>query len=185
MRPVVAVPVRSLGGMTRLAPDLSATERSRLTTDLLERAVGAARAIGAEPIVVTADEEVRAWAGTGLMVVADPEDGGLNAAALAAIDWASPRPWLILHGDLPLVTESDVAAMFDAVADRPVLAPSYDGGTTAVASRGADFPFRFGPDSFRRHLTALGGRASVVVRRGLALDIDNPSDLALSAMLTI
>src|SRR5665811_1981594 len=58
-----------------------------------------------------------------------------------------------------------------------VLAPSHDGGTSLVGGMLNPFPFRYGPGSFRRHLSAVLGHARVLVRPGLALDLDRPRDL--------
>jgi 2-phospho-L-lactate/phosphoenolpyruvate guanylyltransferase len=163
--------------MARLAPVLGDTERSRLLRHLAEQAIEAARGAGANPSVITADAEVSAWAAsTGSSVVIDP-GGGLDSAASAGVAAAAPHPWVVVHGDLPWVTAADLGAMLEAIAYRPVLAPSKDGGTSAVASAQPWFPFRYGPGSFHRHLAVLRGRATVVVRPGLAIDIDRPTDL--------
>lgn len=76
------------------------------------------------------------------------------------------------------VTADDVRAVLDRLdAGAVVLAPSRDGGTTALAAPEPRFPFAYGPASFHRHLRAAAGRAAVVVRLGLALDLDHPADL--------
>ena len=65
------------------------------------------------------------------------------------------------------------------LAGRHVLAPSYDGGTSALGGRGP-FQFAYGVASFHRHLHA--GRApSVVSSLGFQLDIDSPDDLFVAA----
>jgi 2-phospho-L-lactate guanylyltransferase len=63
-----------------------------------------------------------------------------------------------------------------------VLIPAADGrGTNAAFRRPADlFPLRFGNDSFRPHLAAAqatGKACEVMQLPGIALDVDNPSDL--------
>lgn len=170
----VVLPLRGVPGMSRLAGVLDPPARSRLTLELADRLVDAAAEAGLEVIVVTASLEVRAWAaGRGLAVVDDP-GGGLDAAATAGTAAVAGR-WALVHGDLPLVDARDLLALTDGD-DLPVLAPSKDGGTSAVVDRGA-FPFAYGPGSFARHLARVP-HARVVVRPGLAVDLDRPHDLA-------
>jgi 2-phospho-L-lactate guanylyltransferase len=174
--PVALILIRSFQGMARLAPVLDADGRAHLSRDLASRAVTAASSAGAEPMVVTGDHTVASWADQlGMAVIADP-GGGLDAAANAGVEATEGGPWIVLHADLPAVTGEDVAVMLSAMGEIPVLAPSKDGGTSAIAAT-APFPFRFGPRSFHRHLAAVAGRAHVIVRRGLAIDIDRPEDL--------
>jgi 2-phospho-L-lactate guanylyltransferase len=95
---------------------------------------------------------------------------------------------LTMPGDLPLLTPSDVETM--AQAPHPpvpvVLAPNRDAlGTNALLLSPPDcLPFSFGHDSFQRHLKLAAERhLAVAIRRlpRLALDIDEPEDLALFA----
>ncbi len=58
-----------------------------------------------------------------------------------------------------------------------VIGPSRDGGTNALAASGPAIDFSYGPGSFHRHVHVMD-RPEVVVRTGLALDLDNPDDLA-------
>ncbi|RPI23237.1 MAG: 2-phospho-L-lactate guanylyltransferase, partial [Actinobacteria bacterium] len=162
MMPVVIVPIRSFSGMARLSAVLDGTARADLIRRLGASALAAAEGAGATTAVVTADGEVGAWAlDAGAEVVPDPGEG-LNAAAAAGAEFAAGGPWVVLHGDLPGVHAADIAALLDSLDDRPVLAPSKDGGTNAVAAVTQGFPFRFGPGSFRLHLAALRGEARVV-----------------------
>lgn len=172
------VPIRSFQGMSRLAPVLDEGERRALIIRLASRVVATAAATGSEVAVVTADPEVAAWAdGVATTTVPEPDAGSLDAAAGAGVAAAEGRPWVVVHADLPHLATGDIAAMF-AVIDRGfALAPSYDGGTNAIGGSTPSFPFRFGTGSFRRHLAAVGGRATVVTRPGLAADIDRPKDV--------
>ena len=68
------------------------------------------------------------------------------------------------------------------------IAPSHDeGGSNAIVCSPPDaVPLRFGVDSFFPHLRAAeaqGIRPTVVRLPGIALDIDNPEDLAAFARL--
>lgn len=135
------------------------------------------------PLIVTADPEVAEWATrAGFPSVADP-GVGLNAAASAGVAWADQAhsEWLVLHADLPLIGADDVAALSGALEGGPVIAPSSDGGTSAIGAL-SHRDFSFGPASFHRHLK-VHPDAEVVTRPGLLLDIDSESDLeaAMSA----
>ena len=171
------VPIRSFDGMTRLAGRLSAVDRRELSCFLALRVVEAARAGGFTPIVVTGDNSVSEWA-TDRQVesFAEPIPGGLNRAAAAAVEAVNGHPWIVVHADLPAVTAEDFRSAADALDRGIVLAPSHDGGTPLVGGSGDSFPFRYGPGSFRAHLAAVRGRASILIRPGLALDLDRPWD---------
>lgn len=175
----VVIPIKSFtSGKGRLAGVVDATTRSRLSRALADHVTGAVAVTGRIPLVVTGDAEVAQWAEvSGYTVLDDPGDG-LSAAARVGVTRAMDRsePWLVLHSDLPWLTADDV----DAVArplegGGPVLAPSADGGTSAIGSLGP-MTFRFGPSSFHHHLAALP-EASIVARPGLLLDVDDPADL--------
>ena len=103
---------------------------------------------------------------------------GLDSAAGRLVEVAGGRPWGIVFADLPLLEESDVLALVDGADTDAVVAPSIDGGTNAILGH-SPIDFAYGPGSFARHLHRLRARSpvSVVVRRGLALDLDSPSDL--------
>jgi 2-phospho-L-lactate guanylyltransferase len=175
---VVIVPVKSFrSGKQRLHDTLDDRTRQRLGVALAHHVASTVESARQVPLIVTADPEVAEWAtSTGFPTLADPGDG-LNAAASAGVEWAghTDSAWLVLHSDLPLLTANDVEALTAPIDNgSAVLAPSSDGGTSAIGSRG-HFTFAYGVASFHRHLTRLD-RPAVVVRRGLALDIDSPAD---------
>lgn len=180
MPPVVIIPIKSFrGGNQRLANALDDGRREVLGRAMAEHTAAAVAEAGLIPLVVTADAQVVEWATvTGFPSLPDP-GAGLNAAAASGVEWAlaSGSPWIVLHSDLPLVTAADVSAAAGVVSEGcPVLAPSSDGGTSAIGSEGG-FRFGFGEASFHRHLSRLP-RARVVIRTGLILDIDASDDLA-------
>ena len=176
---VAVIPVKSFRlAKQRLAETLDPRRRESLGRALAEHTATAAESAGLTPLIVTADADVASWAtSVGFPSLADP-DRGLNAAAVAGAMWAASArlPWVVLHSDLPLLDETDLVDLSEMSEDREsFLAPSADGGTSAIGSTGA-FDFSFGPGSFHRHLARLPS-ARVVVRAGLAHDVDAPNDL--------
>lgn len=179
MSGTVIIPVKSFAlGKQRLSGVLTPGARARLGRALAGHVAATVAAAGRSPLIVTGDPDVAAWAGdTGYLLLGDPGEG-LSAAARAAVSWATTHsePWLVVHSDLPWLAVEDVAALTGPLDDGgSVIAPSADGGTSAIGSRG-DFAFHFGPSSFHRHLGGLGG-PSIVARPGLLLDVDAPGDL--------
>lgn len=142
---------------------------------MADRTAGAIADVG-EMLVVSSDEAVVAWShARGLPV--EPDPGSLNASASAIAARAESRPWMVLHADLPLLTAADLRVATKLLGERgAVIAPSYDGGTTLLAGAAPFQRFAYGPGSFVRHFAALP-HAGVVIRPGLALDVDTPADL--------
>ncbi len=181
LKPLVAIPVKPFGvAKARLAPLLTPEERSRLGKAVAAHTARVADESGGHVAIVTASPAVASWAhGLGLDTIDDP-GSGLDAAAAAAVARAgkTATPWLVLHADLPLLTVSDVAALIDALAaSSAVLAPSHDAGTAALGARAAFSRFGYGPGSYHRHRRALP-TAAVVIRPGLAIDLDTTKDLS-------
>lgn len=88
--------------------------------------------------------------------------------------------------DLPLVTTSDIETILDGDGGEPfvVIAPSRDGmGTNAILRRPPDlFPSHFGPNSLAKHLgeaRQVGAECRIIHLPRIALDIDDPEDLAV------
>ena len=179
---LVALPIRSFrNAYRRLAGAHGPGERAALARALASHTAGTVLRAGTKPHIVTSAAEVREWArAAGYPAVSEPPGGGLDGAAGEAVRQASGRPWLILHADLPCLRADEVATALDWLrAGRRVLAPSYDGGTSALGGRGR-FPFRYGVASFHRHLTP-GPPPRVIASLGFLLDIDRPGDLAVAA----
>jgi 2-phospho-L-lactate/phosphoenolpyruvate guanylyltransferase len=90
---------------------------------------------------------------------------------------------LVIPADIPLITAQELEQILDAVPyEGTVLVPAADGrGTNAVLRRPADlFPLSFGNDSFKPHRAAAHATAKpciTLMLPGIALDVDNPSDL--------
>ncbi len=126
----------------------------------------------------------------GAEVLVEPREEGQNVAARRGIRRAveqGAEAVLILSSDLPLVTAKAVREILDAAARHPspvaVAAPAIGrGGTNALYLRppGA-IGLHFGDDSlakFREDAELLGVRFVVHHSDAMALDLDEPSDLA-------
>lgn len=174
---IVIIPVKSFRlGKQRLASALDDAQRSRLGRALATHVAETVEEAGLLVMFVTDDPEVAAWAtSAGFPSLPDPGQG-LNAAAAAGVEWAdlSKSSWIVLHSDLPLLRAGDLRALATIRGD--VIAPSSDGGTSAISAR-SSIEFAFGPASFHKHLPQLHS-PTIVARTGLLLDIDSPSDLA-------
>lgn len=183
MDPVVVIPVKSFAvGKRRLASALDAQRRAGLGRALASHVAGVVDELGLVPMFVTGDPEVADWAaGVGFPSLPE-ESAGLDGAATAGARWASQAnsPWLIIHSDLPLLTTRDlkeVASHLSSGGD--VIAPSADGGTSAIGSS-RHIEFAFGPGSFSRHLPRLDG-PRVFTSVGLLHEIDTPGDVDAAA----
>lgn len=166
-------------GKGRLSGALSDEARAALGAKLAARTAGVALEAGMTPLIVAGDDEVGDWAEQqSIAVVADPDEG-LNGAAGAGVDWCREREldWIVLHADLPLLQRSDLESLVTAMgSDGAVIAPSSDGGTSALGARSATVTFSYGPGSFHRHLARVPD-ARVLARPGLLHDLDTPADL--------
>ncbi|MFP3882766.1 MAG: 2-phospho-L-lactate guanylyltransferase [Actinomycetota bacterium] len=178
MPTVAVIPVKSFAlGKQRLAGALDPERRAALARGLADHVATTVSDAGVMPLIVTADAQVAEWATrAGFPSVADP-GVGIDAAASAGVAWADQThsEWLVLHADLPLIDTGDITALSRMLKDGPVIAPSSDGGTSAIGTRGPR-DFSFGPASFHRHLKMLP-ESSVVARPGLLLDVDSELDL--------
>lgn len=174
---LVVVPIRSFRlGKTRLAAELPQPRRQELGAQLARAVVAAVEGAGLHAAVVTADDEVAAWANERqLRIVTDP-GGGLDTACRAGVEAAGSGRWAVVHGDLPLVTARDLEVVAHLVtAGHDVIAPSSDGGTTVLSAR-RPIEFAYGPASFHRHLPRLDDPV-IVARRGFLHDLDTMADL--------
>lgn len=113
---------------------------------------------------------------------------GLNAVVGCASERIlgdSEEPLLVLHGDLPLLGQADISAALDCQRDLGGLAIGCDQqglGTNLLAFAAGSIPqFCFGVDSCARHLASAHARqvpVRVLSRPGIALDVDEPADIA-------
>jgi len=185
----IIVPHRGLAAAkTRLAPVLDHDERIALARTLLLRVLNVARQAGddvevispaaeLETIVVEAGARLAVQRGMGL-------NAGLDQARDAALADGVER-LVVLHGDLPNLAALDVLALMEAAGEQPsvAIAPDRLGtGTNGLAlSPPGVIGFRFGTGSLAAHRTeaqAVGVDPAMIVRPGLAFDLDTPEDLA-------
>lgn len=174
----------------RLANVLSPRLRQELATAMFEDVMQAlAGAPGLAGIaVVTLDPKAREIAlRWGAEVWTDGAREGHTGAVTAAARRvaANGSAMLTMPGDIPLVSPADVAQLLIAHSEAPAftIAPAWDErGSNAIVCSPADLvPLRFGSDSFFPHLAAAqrqGLNPTIVRRDGIALDIDEPADLA-------
>ncbi len=195
---VAIVPIRSLSqGKTRLATVLSPETRAALIRAMARGVLESALASGAvgRVLVVSPDPEALRFAasfGPAVTPVLQPEErAGLNAALAQGMQRAQEQgaaAVLILFGDLPLLTPGDIRNLLRR--DAPiVIAPDRHGsGTNALLLRlaalppgGPCFEFRFGRDSYARHVEEahqLGLEVATAITAGTACDLDTPEDWA-------
>lgn len=187
---LIAIPVKPFGvAKRRLAPVLDAHQRRRVGKAVARHVISRAKATGCRVAVVTGDSGVAAWAtAQEVDVISEPDGGGLDRAANAVVEEARRHQlaWMVVHADLPTITTADLEA---AAAGLPpggiLLAPSHDGGTNLIAGDRDSFPFAYGPGSLRRHLGAAARLPHrLLIRVGLALDLDGPLDLGAAIRLS-
>jgi 2-phospho-L-lactate guanylyltransferase len=160
---------------SRLATRLSPDERTWLSDHMaatvlacLEASRSVGRIILLSPIATPGASEWRR-----------DEGRGLNAELTDLRATLGDMPMLVVHGDLPLLVPGDLDALTDAADGGCAMAPDRHGsGTNALALRG-DFPlaFAFGENSCALHQAGAKGRATLVRRPGLMIDVDTPEDL--------
>jgi 2-phospho-L-lactate guanylyltransferase len=188
------VPVKTLAqAKRRLAPVLPDAARRRLVLAMLEDVLAALAQVEgiARVVVVTPDARVAELAqGAGAVVLREARAAGLNAAVRRGLGYAAAEgaaQALVLPGDVPLATAEElqrlVATSATPARPRATLVPALDGdGTNALLLAPPDaMQPSFGPGSFVRHLAQAVARrldAQVLQLPGIAVDIDQPHDLA-------
>ena len=190
---VALIPVKRLEeSKSRLLSKLPDAARQALTLAMLADLIEALSATpGVDRIAVTTpDEQVAAHAreaGAEVLMRAEP---GLNAALDDGRRRLLPDgegALLIVLGDVAGARAEDFARLLAAADAQPGpgawLAPSTDGGTSALLQRPADaLPCRFGRDSAKRHREAAESEGLAfreIELPSLAIDLDQPEDLAV------
>lgn len=171
------IPLRGRGERkTRLAGRLSAAERSKLSERMFVHVVRVLRQSEAiSDVALLSNLCPKGWEGA---FFAD-QDRGLNLELSSLADRLERRPLLVIHADLPLLEPEDIAALLTEARHGIAIAPDRAGsGTNAIALLDpTGFNFAFGCHSLASHLTAAHGKARLVKRIGLGLDIDTAEDL--------
>lgn len=174
----------------RLGPALDPGARRVLARRNATRAIRAATG-GARRLVVAGSDEAAALArDLGAEVLVEPRQEGQNVAAQRGIGYAiegGADAVLLLSSDLPLVTKKSVRDLLD-VAGR--LAPPAVVAVPATGRGGTNALYlhppraiglHFGADSlaaFRREAQSKGARFVLHRSPAMALDLDEPADLA-------
>ena len=186
------VPVKSLAASkSRLLPELARDQLQALSLAMLEDLIRALKTTPAlETVAVaTPDDRVAEHArALGAVALHGPDDG-LNPAidaAAAKLGLSDEDPLLVVLGDVPGALPGELQRLFDALeglgpGPAAVLAPSRDGGTSALLRR----PHRalascFGPQSAARHREAAreaGASFQELPLPSLAIDLDRAEDL--------
>jgi 2-phospho-L-lactate guanylyltransferase len=191
------VPVKdTAGAKQRLAPVLPAHLRQALALAMLEDVLAAlAEVAGLDGrlLVTTDPEAVRLAARYNCAAMAEGADDGHTDAVTAAAQLLARegrQSMLTLPGDIPLVTPGEIGHLLTAHRPSPsfTIVPSHDErGSNAILMSPPDaVPLAFGENSFFPHLAAAEERGiapTVLHLPGIALDIDNPADLAHFARL--
>jgi 2-phospho-L-lactate/phosphoenolpyruvate guanylyltransferase len=188
----VVVPIKEVAGAKqRLAGILSARVRSRLALTMAEDVLSVLSTVQglAGLAVVSCDPQaIQMAARFGARILSDDARGGHTAAVRGAARVLADegrKALLTMPGDIPLVTAAEVEQVLAAATGHRdfVIAPAHDGrGSNAILCAPPDIvPLSFGDDSFIPHLAtarACGIEPQIVRAPGIALDIDNPQDLA-------
>ncbi len=188
---IALIPVKRLEqSKSRLLSHLPDPRRQALTLAMLADLLDALRLTrGLDRVAVTTPDAVVASLArsAGAEVLMRPEPG-LNEALEDAIRRLAPgpaEPFMIVLGDVAgaLAADFERLLMSTRETEEPGvwLAPSSDGGTSALLQRPAtSIPCCFGRDSAKRHREAAqsAGVAYHEVRlASLAIDLDEPEDL--------
>jgi 2-phospho-L-lactate guanylyltransferase len=185
------VAIRSFaGGKSRLASELSVSQRRTLTMTMLDDVLLAlARSDNVQQVAIcTKDREisdlatsrgVHAW-----MDMANDDYSSSTARAALRARAAGAQRILILPADVPSVAPGEIERFVSVVSapGQVAIAASRDGeGTNGLVLSPPDaIPMLFGPMSCAAHRVAgliRGHRIDVVNLPGLSLDIDYPKDL--------
>ena len=170
---------------SRLGEGLDAGMRRSLVIAMLDDMLSTVREVWrGRVLVVSADAVYDSIARDhGADVLRDGGTGYNEAVALALQSVTGAEAALVLPGDLPHITTSEVATLLNALPDHNVIVvPADDGGTLALGLRPPTvIDTCFGPDSAHAHAEAAraAGFAYGFFRPGdLRHDVDTLEDLA-------
>jgi len=168
----VVVPFDERDPKTRLGPTLDSGERAAFAAAMRRDVLAAVRRTGHTPeLLATAPVDSDAPVAV---------DARSLSTAVNAVLAASEDPVAVVMADLPLVTPGALSRLTDPDAG-VVLAPGLGGGTNAVVARDPGFRVDYHGGSYRTHrrrATESGAAVTTVDSFRLALDVDEPGDLA-------
>ena len=180
------VPVKALAeAKSRLFPERARSDVEALSLAMMGDLIACLQAAPgiARVVVVTPDAAVAGAAqAQGAQALLRREPGLNPAIEAASAAVAGPGDGvLVVLGDVAAADPSEIAQLIDAAPARGVaIAPSRDGGTSALLRRPADvIPARFGPDSAKRHREAAAAAGATLVEiplASLAIDVDRAED---------
>jgi 2-phospho-L-lactate guanylyltransferase len=187
---MILVPIKNLANAKqRLAALLDQPSRTELAQamlfDVLE-ALSLCKSRSDVGLVTTDHFAVKLARRFHFQVIPDNTNSGETDAIAMATQFCEAQgisSTLVIPGDIPLIQASELDQIIDAApSEGSVIVPAADGrGTNAILRRPAGlFPLRFGNDSFKPHVAAARatGKPCVIISLpGIALDVDNPSDL--------
>ena len=174
----------------RLGPALDPPQRRALARRNASRAIRAAGAADRRLVVAGSDEAAALATELGAEVLVEPRQEGQNVAAQRGLARATENgadAVLLLSSDLPLVTKKSVR---DLLREASRLAPPVAVAVPATGRGGTNALYlhppraiglHFGADSlaaFRREAQGLGVRFEIHISPAMALDLDEPADLA-------
>lgn len=189
------VPVKDLSrAKERLAAILPQDVRTALAYAMLEDVLAAVKGsvLLDRKFIVTMDRKAMDIArGLGVEIIEETEQSGESAsvdrASKVCMEMGADSV-LVVPGDAPLITSSDIDSVLEKEADAPstVMVPARDGlGTNAILRNPPDaFPSCFGYDSFRKHIDEAQKKnvsIETIDNASIALDIDLPDDLSVFA----
>lgn len=181
----VLIPVKRFGAAKgRLSGLLAGAQRAELARWLADRVIAAAA--GLPTFIACDDDEVASWAdGVGAEVLWSP-GLGLNGAVDVGRSTVAGKGFdhlVIAHSDLPLA--SDLAGLVTPGTVCLVPDRRRDGTNVMALPVGARIAAAYGGGSFSRHLDQAmqtGLRVELRADPRLAIDVDNPDDLAHPAV---
>ena len=185
------VPIKPIyAAKSRLSSVLTPRQRSELAQNLLQNTLSILSGWKslAGTLVASADPAVWEVASQyGVEIFKEPDVPGLNESlrrAAEEIDRLGAEGVLVIPGDLPFLDQSSLQKIIDLASHPPLIAIAPDkkrqGTNAMLLSPTGVIPFRYGPDSFRKHLDAarLAHIPTYTIElASLAVDIDLPEDL--------
>jgi 2-phospho-L-lactate guanylyltransferase len=175
------IPFKPAGARkTRLANRLSPAQRDVLAEKLFWRLAGVLGGMTAfSRVALLSSMNLPGWDGVWW------QDAGRGLNAELQHHSLGLEKLLVIHADLPLVSQADISTLLAQAQDGCAVAPDRHGtGTNALALCDvAGFTFSFGEGSLQRHIEAAKTPARIVTLPGFSLDIDTPEDIDLARQL--